>query len=128
MISQLRFLLIILGFFILSADIIGQNQSDINQMQNMSAAQLSTININDLSDAQIKKYMEQAAQSGYSQAEIELALKSRGMPQQQIDQLKTRMAKLQSGAVKTGSGFDRARTRETPQLKTDDLVNMLTDD
>ena len=126
--SQLRFLLIIFGLFIINANIFGQNQTDLNQIESMTPSQASTFNVDNLSDAQIKKYMEQAAQSGYSEAEIELALKSRGLPQSQIDKLKTRIAKLQSGVGKTGTGFDRARTRETPQLKTDDLIKFLTDD
>lgn len=126
--SQFRFLLAVFGFFILSANVFGQNQAEINQMQSMTPAQLSTINVDDLSDAQIQKYIDQAAQSGYSEAEIELALKSRGLPQAQIDKLKSRMAKLQSGSAKSGTSFDRARTRETPQIETGDLVKFLTDD
>ena len=90
--SQLRFLLTVFGFFILIANVFCQNQTDINQMQSMTPAQLSTFNVDDLSDAQIQKYIDQAAQSGYSEAEIEMALKARGLPEAQIDKLKTRVA------------------------------------
>ncbi|MCK5704483.1 MAG: hypothetical protein KAI29_25195, partial [Cyclobacteriaceae bacterium] len=69
--SQLRFLLIIFGLFIINANIFGQNQTDLNQIESMTPSQASTFNVDNLSDAQIKKYMEQAAQSGYSEAEIE---------------------------------------------------------
>jgi hypothetical protein len=94
-------------------------------MQNMSAAQLSTINVDDLSDSQIQKYLDQLAQSGYSQAEVEMALKARGLPQAQIDKLKQRIAKLQTGGAKAGTSFDRARTREATEIKEDDLIKCL---
>ncbi|NJN27903.1 MAG: polysaccharide biosynthesis protein [Cyclobacteriaceae bacterium] len=121
--------------FFLHWNVFGQNQTEgmqsqdgINQMQNMTPAQLSTFNVDDLSDAQIKKYAEQAAGSGYSEAEIEMALKSRGMPQAQIDKLKVRMAKLQAGGVRSGTSFERARTRESNQIKEGELVDFLTKD
>jgi protein involved in polysaccharide export with SLBB domain len=124
--SQLRFLFLFLAFT--SSIAIAQNQQQLDQLQNMTPAQLSTFNVDDLSDAQIQMFMERLQESGYTEAEIELALKTRGLPQSQIDKLKARMAKLQSGAVRTGTGLDRSRTREMPQIKEDDLVSVLTDD
>ncbi len=127
--SRLRFLTTLLAFFISITWSWGQNQDQLDQLQNMTPAQLSTFNIDDLSDAQIQKYMERLQQSGLTEAEIELALKSRGLPQAQIDRLKERIAQLQAGRpVQGGTSFDRARTREAPQIKADDLVGMLTDD
>ena len=46
-----------------------------------------------------------------------MALKARGLPQAQIDKLKQRIAKLQTGGLKTGTSFDRARTREATEIK-----------
>ena len=126
--SLLRFLLSVFIFWSIFTSAFGQTQEELNQLQNMSPAQLSTFNIDDLSDAQIQLFMSRLSESGYSEAEIDLALKTRGLPQAQIDKLKQRMAKLQSGGIKTGSSLERARTRETPQLKEDDLVKYLTDD
>ena len=126
--SQLRFLLSVFIFCSIVSTVIGQTQQELNQLQNMSAAELSTFNVDDLSDAQIQLFLNRLSESGYSEAEIELALKTRGLPQAHIDKLKLRMAKLQSGETKSGSSFDRARTRETPQLEQDDLVKYLTDD
>jgi protein involved in polysaccharide export with SLBB domain len=126
--SQLRFLTFLIAFFAFALQARAQNQQQLNQMQNMSAAQLSTINVDDLSDAQIQKYLDQLSQSGYSQAEVEMALKARGLPQAQIDKLKQRIAKLQTGGTKSGTSFDRARTREATEIQEDDLVSLLTDD
>ncbi len=124
--SQLRFLLL---FFALTSTLaFAQNQQQLEQLQNMTPAQLSTFNVDDLSDAQIQMFMERLQESGYTEAEIELALKTRGLPQAQIDKLKARMAQLKTGSVKTGTSFDRSRTREAPEIKEDDLVNVLTDD
>jgi len=105
-----------------------QNQQQLEQLQNMTPAQLSTFNVDDLSDAQIQIFVERFQESGYSEAEMELALKTRGLPQTEIDKLKARMSKLQTGAVKSGTSFDRSRTREKPQIKQDDLVEALTGD
>lgn len=124
--SRIRFLTL---FLVFSASIgYGQTEQQLNQLQNMSAAELSTFNVDDLSDAQIRMFMDRLQESGYSEAEIELALKTRGLPQAQIDKLKARIAKLQSGSVKTGTSHDRSRTREMPEIKEDDLVKALTDD
>jgi len=124
--SQLRFLFLFLAFS--SSIAIAQNQQQLDQLQNMTPAQLSTFNVDDLSDAQIQMFMERLQESGYTEAEIELALKSRGLPQVQIDKLKARMAQLQTGSVRTGTSLDRSRTREMPEIKEDDLVGILTDD
>lgn len=126
--SQLRFLLSFFALFICMSSNWAQTQDELDQLQNMTPAQLSTFNVDDLSDAQVQMFMDRLSQSGFTEAEIELALKTRGLPQAQIDKLKQRMGKLQTGSVKTGTSFDRARTRETPQIKEDDLVSLLTDD
>lgn len=91
--SQLRFLL---SAFILCISLsisLGQTQQELNQLQNMTPAQLSTFNIDDLSDSQIQMFMDRLSESGLSEAEIEFALKSRGLPQTQIDRLKNHLSK-----------------------------------
>lgn len=126
--TKLRLFTIFLALLFPGTFLKAQNQQQLNQLQNMTPAQLSTFNVDNLSDAQIQKFMEQLEQSGYSQAEIELALKTRGMPQAQIDKLKQRITKLQTTRAVSGSGLSRARTREIQPVKEDDLVKMLTDD
>ncbi len=115
-----------------SANLLAQSPADLKklqEMQEMSTVDLSNFNAENLSDAQIKKYMDQAAKSGYSEQEIEIALLSRGIPQAEIDKLKRRMAKLQSGTpISNGTSFDRSRTSETESINTDDLVDYLSKD
>ncbi|MCG8308633.1 MAG: SLBB domain-containing protein, partial [Cytophagales bacterium] len=123
-----RFLFYVIACIVTISIARGQSQSELDQLQNMTPAQLSTFNVDDLSDVQIQMFMDRLAQSGYSESEVELVLKSRGLPQSQIDKLKQRMAKLRTGSVKSGTSFDRARTREKPEIKEDDLVELLTDD
>ena len=83
--SRFRFLFLVLALTSFIAA--GQNQQQLDQLQNMTPAQLSTFNVDDLSDAQIRMFIERFQESGYTIAEIELALKSRGLPQLQIDKL-----------------------------------------
>ena len=61
--SQLRFLFLFLAFT--SSIAIAQNQQQLDQLQNMTPAQLSTFNVDDLSDAQIQMFMERLNESGY---------------------------------------------------------------
>ena len=91
--SQSRLLILILTFAIFTYTGLAQNQQQLEQLQNMTPAQLSTFNVDDLSDAQIQMFVERFQESGYTEAEMELALKTRGLPQTQIDKLKARMAK-----------------------------------
>ncbi len=130
MVSKIFRTLFILPVFILMIQgvLFGQTPEQLNQLQNMTPAQLSTFNADDLTDEQIQMFVDRFEQSGMSEAEVELALKSRGMPEAQIDKLKQRMAKLKQTPKKTGTGLDRTRTRETPPVQADDLVKTLTDD
>ncbi len=105
-----RIFLTLFGLFVFSAVLFAQNQMDISQLQNMTPAQLSAFNVDNLTDAQIQKYIQQVAQSGYSEAQIELALKSRGLPQSQIDKLKARIAGVQSGVSTSTRSGSRLRT------------------
>lgn len=121
---QYRIFIIICGFFVITTGVFGQSN-----LQNMSAAQLSTFNVDNLTDAQVQKYIDEVAKSGYSQAEVELALKSKGLPQAEIDKLKLRIAGFKSGTSTQGSSsFDRNRTKETPQVRSDNLTKGLIED
>lgn len=119
---RIRFLQVIFGIFIISSNLFGQTQ-----MQNITPSQAGSFNVDNLSDAQVKRYMEQATQSGYSEAEIELALRARGLPQMQIDKLKSRIAKLQSGTIQPGSDNNRMRTNESDIHESDALDGLFTD-
>jgi protein involved in polysaccharide export with SLBB domain len=65
--------------------------------------QVSSINIDALSDAQFQAYLQQAQLSGLSEAEIEAKAKERGLSAAQIAQIKARMGS-------TGAGGDKKTT------------------
>lgn len=123
---KIRYLifLIFFGLFIVSFNSFGQNQ-----LQNMSATELSTFNVDNLTDAQVQKYIDEVAKSGYSQAEVELGLKAKGLPQAEIDKLKLRIAGFKSGSsTKGSSSSDRTRSKESAQVRTDNLTKGLIED
>lgn len=59
--------------------------------------QVSSINIDALSDAQFQAYVQQAQLSGLSESELEAKAKERGLSASQIMQIKARMASLNGG-------------------------------
>lgn len=74
--------------------------------------QVSSINIDALSDAQFQAYIQQAQLSGLSEAELEAKARERGLSAAQIAQIKTRMASLNTGAMgdkKTGNATYESR-------------------
>jgi len=70
--------------------------------------QVSSINIDALSDAQFQAYMQQAQLSGLSEAELEAKAKERGLSAAQIAQIKARM-----GSMGAGTGGDKKTTNST---------------
>ncbi len=65
--------------------------------------QVSSINIDALSDAQFQAYMQQAQLSGLSEAELEAKAKERGLSAAQIAQIKARMGGAGTGSEKKNS-------------------------
>ncbi|BDQ13318.1 SLBB domain-containing protein [Sediminibacterium sp. TEGAF015] len=61
--------------------------------------QVSSMDINALSDAQFQAYLQQAQLSGLSEAELEAKAKQRGLSDAQIAQIKARMGSMGAGAT-----------------------------
>ena len=61
-------------------------QNDIPEAdpQSLMSLDLSTIKVDQLSDAQIRTYLDRIEQSGLSETEVEAALLSRGFPQSEL--------------------------------------------
>ncbi|OYY08149.1 MAG: hypothetical protein B7Y66_11490, partial [Sphingobacteriia bacterium 35-36-14] len=70
--------------------------------------QVSSINIDALSDAQFQAYMQQVQLSGLSEAELEAKAKERGLSAAQIAQIKVRM-----GSLGAGTGGEKKTTNST---------------
>ncbi len=93
-------------------DIIAQNIPQQPTPQSLATMDLSTIKVDDLTDAQIRSYMQRAQESGLTEEEIEVALIARGLPQSELLKLKQRMSALASGQRETGRGIPEVRTRQ----------------
>lgn len=62
--------------------------------QNVSQAQMASINIDELSDEQIEIYWNKAQAEGYTLNQLEVMAKAKGMPASQISKLKQRISAL----------------------------------
>jgi len=71
--------------------------------QDINTSQLSSINVDDLSDEEISKYWDKVKLEGYSLEKLEVALKSRGMSLNQLAKLKQRISALRYVDVNTAS-------------------------
>ena len=95
-------LVFILFFLAASATVYGQ-ETDLN------SSDLSTLKVDQLSDDQIKTFIDRAEQSGMSEDQLEQAALARGMQPSEIDKLRTRIQKIQS---EKGSGNDSENFRD----------------
>lgn len=80
----------VLILFFLSLSIVSTGQ-DIND--------LSSVDIDDLSDAQIESYLARAQESGLTIQQLELIARQRGMTSTQLSKLRQRIAEVQSGVT-----------------------------
>jgi len=124
----IKFLSIVLIFTYVCQSIEGFAQNLPRQLdqQSLATMDLSTINVDQLTDGQIRSYMQRAQQSGLTNAEIEAALIARGLPQSELFKLKQRINALTTGQRETGRGFNEVRTRlEKPK---GDFIDALKED
>ena len=87
--------------------------SDFVNAQNANSIQnLENVNVDELSDEQIKKFLAEAESSGYSEQQLEVLARARGMNSAQIAKLRQRINKVKNGSNSTGSSvisMDRSR-------------------
>ncbi len=74
-----------------------------SQEQTLSLSQISSVNIDDLSDSQIESYWQKAKDQGYGINDIDLIATAQGMQSSEIVKLKTRINQLNSGVVASSS-------------------------
>lgn len=84
-----------------------------------SIQNLQNINVDDLSDDQIKRFIQQVESSGYTEQQLELLARARGMSETQIQKLRTRITQIQTGTTGTTQSEGVTRLRESPSFKTD---------
>jgi protein involved in polysaccharide export with SLBB domain len=104
--------LIRLAFFSFTLIIVPYNLNA--QTFDLSSADLSTIKVDEISDAQIQQALSKAQAGGYTQQQIEAAALAKGMPQSEIAKLRDRMNKIQTTGVSIGkqTSTERSRTDE----------------
>ncbi len=79
--------------------------------EGINVQNLSTLNVDQLTDDQIQKFIDQMESSGYSQQQLEILAKSRGMSSSQIMKLRQRMERLKSSSKKGKEGSVESETR-----------------
>ncbi|SMD34321.1 protein involved in polysaccharide export, contains SLBB domain of the beta-grasp fold [Reichenbachiella faecimaris] len=65
--------------------------------QELNVNNIASINIDDLSDAQIQKFITKVEESGYTEDQLIMMAKSRGMSELQIQKLRARIMQVRSG-------------------------------
>lgn len=81
------------------------------QAQEITGSDLSKVQVDQLTDDQVKAIVQKAELSGMSGDEIETAAKAKGMPSTEIIKLKARMAELKTSSTSSSEELT-GRTRE----------------
>jgi len=103
-------------FYMLSLCLSLSLVSNLGYSQSLNSTNLSSINIDELSDEQILNYLKQAEGSGYTQSQLEAFARQRGMPESQISKLKMRIGKLTGGVSSIESSSNQASTSGRQQI------------
>ncbi len=99
---------------------VGLAATEITTAQDAPSIQnLQNINVDDLSDDQIKRFIQQVESSGYTEQQLELLARARGMSETQIQKLRTRITQIQTGTTGTTQSESETRLRESPSFQTD---------
>ncbi len=102
----------------------GNNQSqNNNQTQDFNQYDLSTINVDQLTDDQIQAIISKANQSGMTFDQLENLAIQRGMPADEVEKLKDRIDSIQSGQGNTDSEKFIDRSRSYKQENEDKVTN-----
>lgn len=72
-----------------------RNQGETSK-QVPQGSEINSTNVDNMSDAQIRDIMKRMSESGYSESQLELAAKARGMDAAQIQKFKNRVRKLEN--------------------------------
>jgi protein involved in polysaccharide export with SLBB domain len=103
-----------------------------NQQADINSIDFAKINVDDITDDQIRQLMEKSAENGLTQQQIETVALSRGMPQVEIQKLRLRMNTIQTvgsskqqGTAVKGPIRKEYPTRKRTDLKPDELLNQM---
>lgn len=109
-----------LGIFFIAFLLICFN-TDVTQAQSMG--DLSTIKVDDLSDAQIQELIRRAGEAGLSESELIQMARLRGVSEAELEKLKTRIEKLEV----SGSGGKPSATSSKREPRRQGDLNEITE-
>lgn len=109
-----------LGIFFIAFSLICFN-TDVTQAQSMG--DLSTIKVDDLSDAQIQELIRRAGEAGLSESELIQMARLRGVSEAELEKLKTRIEKLEV----SGSGGKPSATSSKREPRRQGDLNEITE-
>ena len=95
------------------------------QINSLAVQNLSSVNIDDLSDSEIRTYLTKASDNGISEQNMYRILAEKGLPQDEVNKLKNRVAKL---SVVASNGNDQpknsgeAKTAKTNRYSNQDAI------
>ncbi len=92
--------------------------------QNISQAQLATINVDELSDEQITTYWNKAKAEGYTLDQLEVIATSKGMPASQFSKLKQRINALKYADTTSSLGSNESDGNDISSLEQFGLEGM----
>ena len=102
--------------------------SVFSQETSLNQSDLSKVQVDQLTDDQIKSFVQRAEQTGMTEQQLESAALARGMQPSEIEKLRTRIEKIknESGSKSDSDRFhDRSRsyktTDESKQTNKDEL-------
>lgn len=90
----------------------------------MSGQDLSSVNVDELSDEQIRSMVQRAQSAGISQSQMEQQAATRGMPQDQIQKLDDRINKLSSNDLKAQNKFPSTEKSAGRSFRGDQVKNL----
>ena len=101
-----------------------------HHVQSQDLSDLRSVNVDQLSDAQVQQFLDKAKESGMTLDQLEVAAQTRGMPASQISKLRNRIRALQLKSSSTSSQIESSqdRLREDNDATNSNLFETLSSD
>ena len=89
-----------ISFFLIPVCVLFFSLTAHSQIGSLSIQNLSSVKVDEIPDSEIKSYLVKANENGISEENMYRILGEKGLPQEELDKLKNRIANLST----TGSG------------------------
>jgi protein involved in polysaccharide export with SLBB domain len=94
--------------------------------QSIGGIDIKNVKVDDLSDEQIRGYIQQAEEQGLTQTQLEALARQRGVPESEIAKLRRRVVELGNSTAVAGKGLEKSSTaRSTTNVIEYDPFGML---